>query len=324
MAIELVTAYKGKDHVTAEQWADFNRGIYGDTAILPVGNKMETAIQTANQITVKDGVAVIDGRQVYIGYGESENIAIQSGTQGKLRRDIVVLEYKKEEVSGVETVQFKVITGTPADSDAKDPSVQDMDIRTGVFTSQKPFCRVRLNGTAIEGVDTLIPVKGFKPHAFAAPVNNLTGTNPDLALAATQGKELKKQVDGTKAAMVVRISDSQYPTNESMYDAPIYAKAYNVALENAPSGQTKTVEIGIPDVNSAWIDAANSYIYSSYSSYPLTYLDYDMSNIISAYIDFSSKKLIIQTKGNWEGFTAWIIVKHYNYKQRKENKLWEK
>lgn len=205
MAIELVTAYKGKDHVTAEQWADFNRGIYGDAAILPVGNKMETAIQTANQITVKDGVAVIDGRQVYIGYGESENIAIQSGTQGKLRRDIVVLEYKEEEVSGVETVQFKVITGTPADSDAKDPSVQDMDIRTGVFTSQKPFCRVRLNGTAIEGVDTLIPVKEFKPHAFAAPVNNLAGTNPDLALAAPQGSELKKQVDALNSALMNKI-----------------------------------------------------------------------------------------------------------------------
>lgn len=201
MAIELVTAYKGKDHVTAEQWADFNRGIYGDAAILPVGNKMETAIQTANQITVKDGVAVIDGRQVYIGYGESENIAIQSGTQGKLRRDIVVLEYKKEEVSGVETVQFKVITGTPAGSDAKDPSVQDMDIRTGVFTSQKPFCRVRLNGTAIEGVDTMIPVKEFKSHAFAAPVNNLAGTNPDLALAAPQGRELKKQVDALNSTL---------------------------------------------------------------------------------------------------------------------------
>lgn len=203
MAIELVTAYKGKDHVTAEQWADFNRGIYGDAAILPVGNKMETAIQTANQITVKDGVAVIDGRQVYIGYGESENIAIQSGTQGKLRRDIVVLEYKKEETSGVETVQFKVITGTPADSDAKDPSVQDMDIRTGVFTSQKPFCRVRLNGTAIEGVDTLIPVKEFKSHAFAAPVNNLTGTNPDLALAATQGREIKKQIDALNSSLTL-------------------------------------------------------------------------------------------------------------------------
>lgn len=225
MAIELVTAYKGKDHVTAEQWADFNRGIYGDAAILPVGNKMETAIQTANQITVKDGVAVIDGRQVYIGYGESENIAIQSGTQGKLRRDIVVLEYKEEEVSGVETVQFKVITGTPADSDAKDPSVQDMDIRTGVFTSQKPFCRVRLNGTAIEGVDTLIPVKEFKPHAFAAPVNNLAGTNPDLALAAPQGRELKKQVDALNSTLGTFAYWDNVSTGENGAKSLIMSKA---------------------------------------------------------------------------------------------------
>lgn len=201
MAIELVTGYQGKDHVTAEQWADFNRGIFGEAAILPVGNRMETAIQTANQITVKDGVAVFDGKQVYIAYGESENIAIQSGTQGMQRRDIVVLEYKRNEESGVESVQFKVINGTPAASGAKDPSVQDMDIRTGVTVSQKPFCRVRLNGTAIEGVDALVQVKEFKPHAFAAPVNNLAGTNPDLALAAPQGSELKKQVDALNSAL---------------------------------------------------------------------------------------------------------------------------
>lgn len=205
MAIELVTGYQGKDHVTAEQWADFNRGIFGEAAILPVGNRMETAIQTANQITVKDGVAVFDGRQVYIAYGESENIAIQSGTQGMQRRDIVVLEYKRIEETGVESVQFKVINGTPAASGAKDPSVQDMDIRTSVTVSQKPFCRVRLNGTAIEGVDALVQVKEFKPHAFAAPVNNLAGTNPDLALAAPQGRELKKQVDALNSALMNKI-----------------------------------------------------------------------------------------------------------------------
>lgn len=209
MAVELVTGYQGKDHVTAEQWADFNRGIFGEAAILPVGNRMETAIQTANQITVKDGVAVFDGRQVYIAYGESENIAIQSGTQGMQRRDIVVLEYKRNEESGVESVQFKVINGIPAASGAKDPSVQDMDIRTGVTVSQKPFCRVRLNGTAIEGVDALVQVKEFKPHAFAAPVNNLAGTNPDLALAAPQGSELKKQVDALNSALALKVEVSQ-------------------------------------------------------------------------------------------------------------------
>lgn len=231
MAIELVTGYQGKDHVTAEQWADFNRGIFGEAAILPVGNRMETAIQTANQITVKDGVAVFDGRQVYIAYGESENIAIQSGTQGMQRRDIVVLEYKRIEETGVESVQFKVINGTPAVSGAKDPSVQDMDIRTGVTVSQKPFCRVRLNGTAIEGVDALVQVKEFKPHAFTAPVNNLAGTNPDLALAAPQGKELKKQVDALNSALTL-IETELKSGDENYFDSNTKSFCYKI-LDNA-------------------------------------------------------------------------------------------
>lgn len=195
MAVELVTGYKGKDHVTAEQWADFNRGIFGDAAILPVGNKMETAIQTANQITIKDGVAVIDGRQIYIGYGESENIAIQSGTQGMARRDIVVLEYTRNEDTGVEEVHFKVVTGTPTSGSAKDPAINNMDIRTGVSVSQKPFCRVRVNGTAIEGVDSMVPLKELSPHAFAAVVDNLESEDENLALSARQGMELKKMID---------------------------------------------------------------------------------------------------------------------------------
>lgn len=206
MALNLVTGYKGKDHVTAEQWSDFNRGIFGAAAILPVGNKMEVAIQTANQITVKDGVAVFDGRQVYIGYGESENISITSGTQSRKRYDIVVVKYTREEETGIENVAFQVVTGTPTSGTPADPTYQDTDIRTGVFTSQKPFCRVRLNGTAIEGIDMLVEVKEFKAHAFADPVNNTTGTDQSLPLAAPVGKKLQEQIDAQNSAFA-RIFD---------------------------------------------------------------------------------------------------------------------
>lgn len=214
MAVKLVTGYKGKDHVTAEQWADFNRGIFGDAAILPVGNKMETTIQTANQITVKDGVAVIDGRQVYIAYGESENISIQSGTQEMLRRDIVVLEYTRDEDTGVEDVQFKVVTGTPASESVKDPAINNMDIRTGVSVSQKPFCRVRLNGTAIEGVDSLVQIKELSPHAFAAVVDNLESEDKNLALSARQGMELKKMIGDRK---MTKLWSGSVGNNEGIY-----------------------------------------------------------------------------------------------------------
>lgn len=201
MALELVTGYQGQDHVTAEQWADFNRGIYGDAAILPVGSEMAVDIQTANQITVKDGIGVFDGREVYIGYGEMENIAIASGTQGMLRNDIVVIKYTKQEESGVEGVAFEVVEGTPAASNQTDPAYSDQDIRTGVFTSQKPFCRVRINGTAIEGIDMLVDVKEIKEHAFNDLANNLTTTEPGHALDARQGRELKQDVDELNSAL---------------------------------------------------------------------------------------------------------------------------
>lgn len=249
MAIELVTGYQGQDHVTAEQWADFNRGIFGDAAILPIGNRMETAIQTANQISVKDGVAVFDGRQVYIGYGESENIAITSGTQGMLRRDIVVVEYTREEDTGIESVQFKVINGTPAANNAKDPAVQDMDIRTGVFVSLKPFCRVRLNGTAIEGVDSLVQVKEFKDHAFSDPVNALTGTNPLLSLAAPQGRALDQKIDAINSALEDNFNQNRVElTNSSFYPTAVCYRSGQMVYMKCAGTLEKEVPADAPYV----------------------------------------------------------------------------
>lgn len=158
MALDIVTSYQGFDHITADQLADFQRGLLGDSCILPVGSKMEVNIQTANQITVADGVVIYDGREIHIPYGTSENVSITSGTQGMMRNDIVCLQYNRDESSGVESVEFVTIAGTPAASDPQDPAYSNLDIRTGVFMSQKPFCRVRLNGTAIEAIDMLVEV----------------------------------------------------------------------------------------------------------------------------------------------------------------------
>ena len=49
----------------------------------------------------------------------------------------------------------------------------------------------------------------LKSHAFTAPVNNLAGTNPDLALAAPQGSELKKQVDALNSTLASKIESEQ-------------------------------------------------------------------------------------------------------------------
>lgn len=156
MAFDLVTGFRGEDHVTAAQWADLNRGLVGNAAILDVGSKMSVAIQTANQISVNDGVAIFDGREFYIEHGDSVNVAIASGTQGKMRNDIVYVEYSRDASTGVEMGALKVAEGAPAETNPVDPNITDMDIRTGVLLSQKKFCRVRIVGTSIVGVDMLV------------------------------------------------------------------------------------------------------------------------------------------------------------------------
>ena len=199
--MELVTAYTGKNHVTAAQIADFNRGIYGNAAILDVGNKLEASIQTANRITIKDGVAVFDGREVYVAYGKNETVNITSGTQDMKRYDIIAVVYEKDARTGVEKVTLKAITGTPNTMHPSDPQIDNLDIRTGVLKSEKPLYRVRLNGTAIEGIDALVEIKGFRKHNFANPIKTLTETREGYALDATMGKELKKQITAKCSAI---------------------------------------------------------------------------------------------------------------------------
>lgn len=233
--MELVTGFQGKNHVTAEQMADFNRGIYGKAAILPIGNKMAVSIQTANQIIVKDGVAVFDGREVYIGYGKNEAVNLTSGTQGMKRNDIVVVEYKKEERTGIESVAFKVVLGTPNAVKATDPVVKDVDIRTGTNKSEKPFCRVRLNGTAIEGIDMLLEVKEFKKHAFSNPVKNLAATEEGYALDSLMGKELGDRL----TAVENRVQNHVQRTGATAYTGE-YVGAWTLTTDYRDIGNART------------------------------------------------------------------------------------
>lgn len=199
--MELVTAYTGKNHVTAAQMADFNRGIFGDAAILDVGNKLEASIQTANRITIKDGVAVFDGLEVYVAYGKNETVNIPSGTQGMKRYDIIAVVYEKDARTEVEKVTLKVITGTPNTMHPSDPQVNDLDIRTGVLKSEKPLYRVCLNGTAIESIDRLVELKRFQKHVFSPLVKNLNVPGEGFALDAIVAKELKKMIDAKCSAI---------------------------------------------------------------------------------------------------------------------------
>ena len=135
MAMELVTGYAGKAHVTS----------YQDAAMAT----------SANNIRIYDGVALIGGKAVVIDRDTYQDVAIANGTVGKYRNDIIYIKYTKDAFTGVESVTFDVKQGAAGNSGI-DPALTTNNLySTGTLTSEIPFKRVRLNGLAIESVENM-------------------------------------------------------------------------------------------------------------------------------------------------------------------------
>ena len=157
MAMELVTGYAGKAHVTSYQDAAIQAGIVGvDNGVLSyVGQGMKAVATSANNIRIYDGVALIGGKAVVIDRGTYQDVAIANGTVGKYRNDIIYIKYTKDAFTGVESVTFDVKQGAAGNSGI-DPALTTNNLySTGTLTSEIPFKRVRLNGLAIESVENM-------------------------------------------------------------------------------------------------------------------------------------------------------------------------
>ena len=157
MAMELVTGYAGKAHVTSYQDAAIQAGIVGvDNGVLGyVGQGMKAVVTSANNIRIYDGVALIGGKAVVIDRDTYQDVAIANGTVGKYRNDIIYIKYTKDAFTGVESVTFDVKQGAAGNSGI-DPALTTNNLySTGTLTSEIPFKRVRLNGLAIESVENM-------------------------------------------------------------------------------------------------------------------------------------------------------------------------
>jgi len=133
---------------------DANMGVIGEgTYILPVGGQLAATATGANEVTIADGVLCMQGCVATIGYGQSEVVALQAGTAGRTRRDLICAQYTKD-TNGVEDIQLVVKTGTVGSS--SDPSYTDGSIAGGDTLVEAPLYRVEFNGTSISAITALV------------------------------------------------------------------------------------------------------------------------------------------------------------------------
>ena len=151
--MNIITGYKGTPHVTAQQDRDINSAIFTNGVyILNIGSKMAATIVSANEVTIADGLIIAQGCAAEIARGTSESMTIDNGTQGQLRKDLIVLRYTKDASTGVEDMELDVIKGTPATSNPSVPTYASGSIADGDTLVEFPLYTVNISGITIQSV----------------------------------------------------------------------------------------------------------------------------------------------------------------------------
>lgn len=158
MAVNLVTGYAGKPHVSAADTGAFNAGVIGSGKyVLNMWDNFAYELISNNEIKIKSGSLVNQGRNINIANKDAETLTIQTGENGLKRYDIVAMRYQRDKKTQIETASLVIVKGTPSEN-PKDPEIQSGNILNSDYTDDYALYRIKLNGILVEGVEQLFEV----------------------------------------------------------------------------------------------------------------------------------------------------------------------
>ena len=271
--MNIITGYRAEPHITAQQDRNVNMGIFGaGTYIVTIGSKMAATVVSANEITIADGLLVAEGCTAEIERGTSESLEIANGSQGMLRKDLIVARYTKASGTGVEDMQLAVITGTPAASNPALPSYNTGSIVQGDTLVDFPLYTVNLDGISIESVDRMVE---YAELASKVVVDGLVTQMGTATLNTTAKKvtnainELLSSITGaisrigaleTKGAGIIRTTSYSVAAGATDYKQLVTGSTYILIINTAyPSDSMKGVYlVGIAGTNAIGIKTVNN------------------------------------------------------------------
>ena len=159
--MEIITGYTGKPHVTSEQDRDVNIGVVGEGSyVLRTGMQLAAEVSSNNEIKIRDGVLMHQGCTASIKKNTYDSLTITNGSQGMKRVDLIVARYEKNQDNGIESLDLKVIQGTPAESNPAAPQYTEGDIQAGDYVADMPMYQVIIEGLNITEVKEMFKVIG--------------------------------------------------------------------------------------------------------------------------------------------------------------------
>lgn len=216
--MEIVTGYRGEAHITSDDQQALNKGVIGD-AILPIGDCLHGHMETANILRISSGTAVMGGVEFRVLPGTYDDVSIDNGSQDMNRIDLVCARYQKDGSTGVESMSWAVVKGTPSSGTPAQPSYTTGDIVAGATDVYFPMYRVRLTGLSAEVENLYEQIKSVAdlqasvkslPSALIMSSVVVNGTSADNITLWTvpAGVDLNK--------VVVSVTNPYYNTNNAL------------------------------------------------------------------------------------------------------------
>lgn len=145
--MKIVTGYTGTPHVSSNDDQGFHQGIFGaGNSILNIGSKFAAELIDATTITIGDGEGMLQGVHFRVAPGTVDTVNIDAGVVGYNRIDLICARYTKDANSGVESVDWYVVKGTPSASTPTAPDAEDGDVLAGDLVADFPMYKVTLTG----------------------------------------------------------------------------------------------------------------------------------------------------------------------------------
>ena len=151
--INLVTGYRGKAHVTADEEAARMMMIFSDFYVTTNGDQLAYNLVSNNQLRILSGDLLVQGRFVRV--ENYEDVTIETGTQEMHRTDLICLRYEKDGGTGVESMSLVAIKGTESASAGEVPAYNEGIIAEGDNPVDFPLYQVELEGLNVAAVTAL-------------------------------------------------------------------------------------------------------------------------------------------------------------------------
>lgn len=200
--MRIVTGHTGEPHITSNDQMGLHQGILGTgNYVLNVGEKFAATLTNANTVSISDGEGVMQGVHFRVLPGTVDTVSIDNGTTGYNRIDLICARYTKTEGTGIESVEWAVVKGTPTASTPAEPEYNEGDILAGALIADFPMYKVTLTG--VNPVLSTIFNVGSLPEEIEGINGRVTAIETKLANPIT--REVEALVDpGSTADLTIQ------------------------------------------------------------------------------------------------------------------------